>query len=44
MFKDVINQLPIDEAVKEQLAKLTPETYTGLATKLTEMAIKEIQT
>lgn len=38
-----VNELPIGEKEKEELAKLTPETYIGLAVSLTEKAIKDIE-
>lgn len=38
-----INGLPIGEKEKEELAKLTPETYIGLAISLTEKAIQDIK-
>lgn len=37
-----INELSISESDKKQLSELTPEKYTGLAAKLTEKALKEI--
>jgi len=38
-----INGLPIGEKEKEKLAKLTPETYIGIAVGLTEKAIRDIK-
>lgn len=38
-----VNGLPIGQKEKEQLSKLTPETYIGLALSLTEKAIRDIK-
>lgn len=41
-WKDWLENLAIDDKLKKKLANLSPETYIGLAVKLTERAIKEI--
>ena len=38
-----IDKLPISQEQKNQLAKLSPKTYVGLAAELTGKAIKEIE-
>jgi len=40
---EIIDRLPITVGQKNDLKKLTPQKYIGLATKLTEEAIKEIK-
>lgn len=41
-WRSWVDQLDVTEAIKKQLYKLTPESYIGLAAKLTDRAIKEI--
>ena len=41
-WENWINKLPISENDKTMLRELTPEKYIGLAVKLTEKALKEI--
>ena len=41
-WQEWVNSLPINEDQKSPLAKLTPQTYTGVAVELTNRAIKEI--
>jgi len=41
-WQQFLESLPIEKSKKTTLKKLTPETYTGLATKLTDRAIGEI--
>lgn len=42
-WKQWIMTLPVGDTEKKLLAKLTPETYIGLAVKLTEKAVNEIR-
>lgn len=42
-WNDWVKQLPVDDATKQTLQNLTPETYIGLAPELTDRAIKEIE-
>ena len=40
---ELVDQLPIPDENKETLKKLKPETYLGLAVKITEGALKRIK-
>lgn len=42
-WKELVEQLPVNDEIKRELLKLTPFTYLGLAVELTEKAIKEIK-
>lgn len=42
-WEEWVKELPVDEKLKKQLKKLTPQTYIGLAEKLTDQAIVEIK-
>jgi len=39
-YQKMISKLPIDNATKNQLLKLRPESYVGLAEELVDLAIK----
>jgi adenylosuccinate lyase len=41
-WENWVNNLPVSDEDKQKLHSLTPEKYVGLATKLTEKALKEI--
>ncbi len=42
-WEDVVSKLPITDAQKQDLLKLTPQNYIGYARELTEKAIEEIK-
>ena len=42
-WKELVEKLPIEEKVKISLSELTPKTYIGLATQITEKTLKEIK-
>jgi adenylosuccinate lyase len=40
-WKNLVDKLPMDEDVRQELSKLTPKTYIGLSKEITEKVLKQ---